>query len=68
MIHMTLDYITPTQSSVIRIIHHNVGLKCFFKFYQNVCLLLSLCIHMCGEKYNNHIIANCSQSVSVKKL
>jgi len=26
MIHMTLDCVRPTQSSVIQIIHHNVGL------------------------------------------
>jgi len=43
---MTLDCIKPTQSSVIQIIYGNVGLKCFFQFYQNVCLLLSLCMHI----------------------
>jgi len=26
---MTLDCVRPTQSSVIQIIHRNVGLKCF---------------------------------------
>jgi len=43
MIRMTLDYVIPTQSSVIQTVHCNVGLKCFFLFYQNFCLLLSLC-------------------------
>jgi len=33
-------------SSVMQTIHCNVGLKCFFQFYQNVYLLLSLCIHI----------------------
>jgi len=36
MIHMTLDCVSKTQSSVIRIIHYNVGLKCFF-IYLNFC-------------------------------
>ena len=31
-----------TQSSVIWIIHRNVGLKCFFNFHLLKCLLLSL--------------------------
>jgi len=34
---LTLDSVSPTQISVIQT---NVGLKCFFQFYQNVCLLL----------------------------
>jgi len=29
---MTLDFVSITQSSVIRIIHRNVGLKRFFSF------------------------------------
>jgi len=32
MIRMMLDCVGPTQSSVVRIIHRNVGLKCFFNF------------------------------------
>jgi len=32
MIHIALDFVRPTQSSVIQIIHHNVDLKCFFNF------------------------------------
>jgi len=32
MIRMTLNCVRPTQSSVIRIIHRNVGQKCFFNF------------------------------------
>jgi len=46
MIRMTLDCVIPTQSSVIQIIHCNVNLKCFFQFYQNVCFLLSLFMHI----------------------
>ena len=43
---MTLDCVKPTQFSVVQTIYCNVGLKCFFPFYQNVCLLLSLCMHI----------------------
>jgi len=70
-------YMGLTQSRVIQIIHCNVGLKCFFHLPKF--LLLSLifpCIYIsqgsvemhlqCGEIYNNHIIANYLQSVSVK--
>ena len=69
-----------TQSSVIRIIHRNVCLKRFFHLPKF--LLLSLvfaCIYIsqgsvethlpCGGTYNNnHIIANCTQSVPVKEF
>jgi len=79
MVCMTLDCVRITQSSVIRIIHRNVGLKCFFHLTKF--LLLSLVfayIHisqgsvemcsLCGRIYNNHIIANCPQSVTVKEF
>jgi len=47
MIRMTLDCVIPTHFSVIQTIHCNVCLQCFFfKFYQNVYLLLSLCMHV----------------------
>jgi len=36
MVCMTLNYVGLTQSSVVRIIHRNVGLKCFF-IYLNCC-------------------------------
>jgi len=36
MVCMTLDCVGITQSSVIRIIHRNVGLKHFF-IYLNFC-------------------------------
>ena len=36
MIYITLDCVGLTQSSVIQIIHHNVGLQFFF-IYLNVC-------------------------------
>jgi len=46
MICMTLDCVRPTQFSVIQTIHRNVDLKCFFQFYLNVCLLLSLYMYI----------------------
>ena len=68
-----------TQSSVIRIIHRNVGLKCFF--HSPKFLLLSLVFayiyisqdsvetHLqCGRTYNNHIIANHLQNVLMKEF
>jgi len=36
MVCMTLDCVGITQSNVIQIIHHNVGLKRFF-IYLNFC-------------------------------
>jgi len=41
---MTLDCVRPTQSSVIQTIHCNVGLNCYFQFYQNVCYYYYVCI------------------------
>ena len=76
--HMTLDCVRPIQSSVIRIIHRNVDLKCFFSILPK-CLFDIIVIHAYfirisqgsvethlrrGGIYNNHIIANCLQSVS----
>jgi len=47
MIRMTLDCVKLTQFSVIQSIHRNVDLKCFFNFTRkNVCLLLSLYMHI----------------------
>ena len=79
MVCMSLDCLGPTQSSFIRSIHRNVGLKCFF--HLPTFLLLSIVVayiyisqrsvemHLpCGEIYNNYIIANCLQSVSVKEF
>jgi len=78
MIHITyIDCVGLTQSSVIRIIHRNVGLKSFFHLPE--CLLLSLVFYIyifqgseethlwCDKIYNNHIIADCPQSAPVKK-
>jgi len=45
MIHMKLDCVIPTQSSVIQTIHCNVGLKLFLKFCHIIWLLLSLDMH-----------------------
>jgi len=44
MIHMTLDCVRPTQSSVIQIIYRNVGLECFFFIYQNVCYYMHILV------------------------
>ena len=70
---MTLDCVGVgiTQSSVIRIIHRNVGLKCFFHLFKFLLLSLvfayiyisqgSVETHLpCGEIYNNHIIVKLS--------
>jgi len=43
---MTLDCVKLAQSSIIQTIHCNVGLKCFFQFHQNICLLLSSYKHI----------------------
>jgi len=79
MICMKLDCVGLTQSSVIRIIHRNVGLKRFFHLEKF--LLLSLVFayvyishggvetHLLfGRIYNNHIIADSLQSVPVKEF
>jgi len=79
MIHMTLDCVRPRQSSVVQIIHSNANLKCFFHLPKCLLLLLvfsyiyisrgSVEMHLwCGGIYNNHIIANCLQSVTVKEF
>ena len=68
-----------TQSSVIQIIHRNVGLKRFFHLPKFLSLSLvfadiymsqgSIKMHLlCGAIYNNRIIANCLQSVREKEL
>jgi len=46
MIRMTLNCVIPTQFSVIQTIHCNVGLTVFFQFYQDVCLWVSLYMHI----------------------
>ena len=79
MICMTLDCVGITQSSIIQIIHRNVGLKHLFHLPKFVLLSLvfayidisqgSVETHLlCGGIYNNHIIANCLQSVPVKEF
>jgi len=81
MICMTLDSVRPTQFSVTQTIHCNVGLKCFFPLYQNGLFVIIVMYAYftnisqgsvetnlrCGEICNTHIIANCLQSVPVKK-
>jgi len=67
------------QSSFIQIIHRNVGLKRFFHLPKLLLLSLvfayiyisqgSVKTHLrFGGIYNNHIIANCLQSVPIKNL
>ena len=82
MIRMTLDCVIPTQFSVIQTIQCNVGLKCVFTILPK-CLFVIIVIYACfidisqgsvkthlrcGGIYNNHIIANCLQSVPVKEF
>jgi len=76
MVCMTLYSVCLTQFSVIRIIHRDVGLKCFFYLPKFLLSLFFAYIYIsrgsvethlpCGGIYNNHIIANCLQSVPVK--
>jgi len=81
MICMILDCVITTQSSVIQIFHCNVGLKCcFFNFTKKFVIIVmyayfidisqgSVKTHLrSGEICNNHVIANCAQSVAVKKF
>jgi len=46
MVSMTLNCVGLTQSSVILIIRHNVGLKCFFFIYLNFFIIVSFCLHL----------------------
>ena len=80
MVCMTLiDCAGTTQSNVIRIIHRNVGLKRFFHLPKFLLLWLVFAYIYISEVsvetylprggiYNHHIIANCVQSVKVKKF
>jgi len=79
MVCMTLDCVGMMQSSVIRIIHRNVGLKHFFHLPKFLLLSLvfayiyisqsSVEMHLpCGGIYKNHIVVNCLQSVLVKEF
>ena len=76
---MALNCVGPTESSVIRIIYRNVGLKCFFHLPKCLLLLLvfsyiyisqdSAEMHLwCGGMYNNFVNANCLRSVPVKEF
>ena len=81
MIRMTLDCVIRTQFSVIQTIHCNVGLKCFFFNFTKMFVIIimyayfidisqgNVKMHLqCGGIYNNHIIANCLQSVPLKEF
>jgi len=79
---MTLDCVRPTQFSVIQTIHCNVGLKCSFSVFPKCWFVIiimyayfidisqgSVETHLrCGGMCNNHVIANCLQSVPVKEF
>jgi len=79
MIRMTLNCVRPTQFSVIQTIHCNVGLECFFNFTKMFVITIIYAYFidisqgsvetylLCGGIHNNHIIANCLQSVPVKE-
>jgi len=82
MICMTLDCVRPTWFSFIQTIHCNVGLKCFFSILPK-CSFVIIVIHayfidisqssvethlQCGGICYKHVIANCLQSVPVKKF
>jgi len=64
---MTLDCVDLTQSSVIRIIHRNVGVKCLLlSLVFSYMYILQGSVEMrswYGGMYNNLIIANCLRSV-----
>jgi len=78
MICMTLDCVIPTQFSVIQTIYCNVDVKFFFNFTRMFVIIMmyayfidisqgSVKTHLwCGEIRNNHVIANCLQSLPVK--
>jgi len=80
MICMTIKCVRPTQSSVIQTIHSNVGLKCFSPILPKCVIIVmytyfidisqgSVEMHLrYGEICNNHVIANCLQSVLVKEF
>ena len=84
MICITLDCVRPTQSSIIQTIHQpQCWFGVFFnQFYQNVFFVIIVIYAyfiyisegsvetdlQCGGMYNNHIIANCLQSVPVKEF
>jgi len=74
-----LDCVRPTQFT--QTIHCNVGLKCFFFNLTKMSVIIVMNAYFtdisqgnvethlwCGGIYNNHIIANCLQSVPVKEL
>jgi len=82
MIHITLDCVIPTQSSVIQTVHCNVILKWVFLILPK-CLFVIIVMYAyfidisqgsvethlwCGGIYDNHIIVNCLQSVPVKEF
>jgi len=82
MIRMTVVCVRPTQFGVIRTIHRNVGLKCFLSVLSK-CLFVIIVMYayfiyislgsvethiQCGGMCNNHMIANCLQSMPVKEF
>jgi len=78
MVCMTLICVSLAHSLVSQIIHRNFGLVFFYlpKFLLLPLVFAYICISQgsvrtylpCSLIYNNHIIANCLQSVPVKKF
>jgi len=81
MICMTLDCVRPIHFSVIQTIHCNDSLVCFSILPK--CLFVIIVMYayfieisqgsvethlQCGGICNDHVIANCPQSVSVKEF
>ena len=64
MVCMTLNFVGLTQSSVIRIIHRNVGLKHFFHLSKLLLVFAYIYISQgsvetnlqCGGIYNNQLL------------
>ena len=63
MIRITLDCVRPTQSSVIRIIHRNVDLKCFYSILPK-CLFVIIIIHVHAYSFIFHkVVWRCIYSL-----
>jgi len=78
---MTLDCVRPTQFSVIQTIYCNVRLKCFFFNFTKMFFIIIMYAYFIdisqgsvetrlsyGGICNNHLIANCLQSVPVTEF
>jgi len=64
---MTLNCVGLTQSSVIRIIHRNVGLKCFFHLPSFLLLLVFAYIYIWQGSVETHLLYGGIYRVAQKK-